>query len=92
MSHEKSVHINVTGRERIQEYHTNRALIYMKVVKKKWKACLTQKSFNLDINGTRWCSIKSGPWPYWFTDDFNWVINFWMINFNTVDSLFFAST
>lgn len=34
MSHEKSVHINVTGRERIQEYHTNRALIYMKVMKK----------------------------------------------------------
>lgn len=36
-SHEKSVHINVTGRERIQEYHTNRALIYMKVVKKNEK-------------------------------------------------------
>lgn len=49
MSHEKSIHINVTGIEHVHEYHSNRALMYRKVMSKEMKITSDSKE-RLDIN------------------------------------------
>lgn len=49
MSHEKSIHINVTGIEHVHEYHSNRALMYRKVMSKEMKITSDSKEC-LDIN------------------------------------------